>query len=146
MADPKQYLRLNFSGGAYLLPSTAGYTIEQRDSLQLNDNTGSRVSAWRTVRASRWPAYALDADFRPIRRNEWQRAVFVEALPYAIGIIVDDVHLLPRQQAQVTPFTPLGQKPTRAGHIFTGAWVTERELMLVLDPQALVVFLQGLGD
>lgn len=146
MADSKQYLKLSFAGGTYLLPSTAGFTIEQRENLQLNDSPSSHVSAWRQARSSRWPAYALDADFRPTHNHAWQRAVFVEAMPHAIGVTVDEVHLLARATAQVTPYMPLGPVPTRAGHLFTGAWVNEEELMLVLDPRSLVVFLQGLGD
>jgi hypothetical protein len=146
MADSKQFLRLTFGGGTYLLPSTAGFTIEQRESLQLSESATSRVSAWRLVRNSRWPAYALDGNFQPIRPNDWQRAVFVEAMPHAIGVIVDDVHLLARGQAQVTPYTPLGPTPTRSGHLFSGAWVTDTELMLTLEPQAFVVYLQGLGE
>jgi hypothetical protein len=146
MADPGQFLRLNIGGGNYLLPSTAGFTIEQRDSLQINDTPSSRVAAWRMVRNSRWPAYAVDRDFLPQRRDDWQRAVFVEAMPHAIGVVVDDVHLLARAQAQVTPYHPLGPVPTRAGHLFSGAWVTDTELMLVLEPKAFVLYLQSLGD
>jgi hypothetical protein len=146
MADTRQFLRLSVDGGNYLLPSTAGFTIEQRDNLQVNDMPSSHVSAWRMVRNSRWPAYALDRDFRPVRRAQWERAVFVEAMPHAIGIIVDDVHLLARGQAQVMPFVPLGPAPTRAGHLFSAAWVTETELLLVLEPQALMLYLQTLGE
>jgi len=146
MADTQQFLRLTVSGGHYLLPSTAGFTIEQRDNLHVNTTASSRVCAWRLVRNSRWPAYALDRDFRPVRRDDWQRAVFVEAMPHAIGVIVDDVHLLARGQAQVTSYQPLGAAPTRAGHLFAGAWVTEHELLPVLEPKAFVVYLQSLGD
>lgn len=146
MTDSRQFLRLSVGGGHYLLPSTAGFTIEQRDNLQPNSSPTSHIAAWRIVRSSRWPAYAVDRDFQSIRRDDWQRAVFVEAMPHAIGIIVDDVHLLARAQAQVTPYTPLGAAPTRAGHLFSGAWVTENEIMLVLEPKAFVLYLQSLGD
>lgn len=145
MNDPKQYLRLSFGGGTYLLPSTAGYTIEQRENLTANTSS-SNVCAWRSVRGSRWPAYALDDNFQPVRRDDWERAVFVEALPHAYGVIVDDVHLLPRSQMQVSPFSPLGPAPTRAGHLFSGAWVTDTEVILVFEPKTLVAFLQGLDD
>lgn len=146
MADAKQYLRLTFAGANYLLPSTAGFTIEQRENLSINSALNQRVSAWRVVRNSRWPAYALNGEFQVTRRDDWQRAVFVEAMPHALGVIVDDVHLLQRAQAQVSSFTPLGPPATRAGHLFSGAWIVEREVTLVLEPQAFVAYLQGLGD
>ncbi len=146
MADAKQYLRLTFGGASYLLPNTVGYTIEQRESLQMNPAPNEHVGAWRVMRNSRWPAYALDAEFHPIRRDDWQRAVFIEAMPNAVGVIVDDVHLLPRSQAQASQFTPLGSPATRVGHLFAGAAVTERDATLVLDPQAFVAYLQSLGN
>jgi hypothetical protein len=146
MVDPKQYLRLSFGGGTYLLPSTSGYTIEQRENLMVNNSPASNVCAWRSVRGSRWPAFALDQDFQPTRRGDWERAVFIEALPHAFGVIVDDVHLLPRAQMQVSQFTPLGPAPTRAGHLFSGAWVTEDGVLLVFEPQVFVAYLQGLGE
>src|SRR6266566_8508867 len=119
MADATQYLQLTFAGASYLLPSTAGFTIEQRENLTLNNARDGRVTAWRTTRKGRMPAYALDAAFRVVRRDDWQRAVFVEAMPQALGVIVDDVQLLPRNQAQVSPFTPLGPRPTPVGHVFS---------------------------
>jgi hypothetical protein len=144
MADNKQYLRLTIEGGNYLLPSTAGFTIEQRENLQLSTDPTARVSAWRTTRQGRMPAYALDREFRVTHRDDWQRAVFVEALPHAIGIIADDVHLMPRGHVQASPFTVLGPAPTGAGHLFNGAWITEKEVMLVLDANGLFAYLQGL--
>ncbi len=146
MAESYQYLRLTFAGGSYLLPSTAGFTIEQRESLHLNGDLTAHVTAWRVTRNARWPAYALDQEFQVTRRDDWQRAVFVEAMPHAIGIIVDDVHLLPRSPAQASTFTPLGPVPTAAGHLFNGAWIADGQMMLVLDPPAFVRYLQGLGD
>lgn len=146
MADPKQYLRLTITGGNYLLPSTAGFTIEQRENLQANSDKAARVSAWRVTRTARWPAYALDGEFRVTRRDDWQRAVFVEAIPHPIGVIVDDVHMLPRAQVQTSPFTPLGPAATEAGHLFSAAWIQEKDVMLVLDANALFAYLQGLGE
>lgn len=146
MAESKQYLRLTFGGASWLLPNTAGYTIEQRENMTLNTVRDGRVSAWRTTRSNRWPAYALDDGFKVTRRDGWERAVFIEAAPHAIGVIVDEVQLLPRTQTQAAPFSPLGAPATRAGHLFAGAWVTEQQVMLVLEPRAFVVYLQGLGE
>src|SRR5262245_21399644 len=113
MAEPKQYLRMSFAGSTLLLPSTSGYTIEQRENMMVNNSPAGSVAAWRTVRGSRWPAFVLDEDFKPMRSDAWERAVFIEALPHAYGVMVDDVHLLPRSQMQVTQFTPLGASPIR---------------------------------
>ena len=146
MAETRQFLRLTIAGIDYLLPSTAGYTIEQRDNMQVNASPNSRVSGWRVTRASRWPAYALERGFQVTRRDDWQRAVFVEAAPNAIGVIVDEVQVLPRSDMPVAAFTPLGEPPTRAGHLFSGAAVQERRVTLVLEPRALVAYLQGIGE
>ncbi|HKQ30587.1 MAG TPA: hypothetical protein VJS66_04805 [Burkholderiales bacterium] len=146
MTEPKQYLRMSFGTGTYLLPSTSGYTIEQRENLVASNAANSNVCAWRSVRGSRWPAFALDDQLQPVRRDDWQRAVFIEALPHAFGMIVDDVHMLPRAQMQVSPFTPLGPAPTRVGHLFSGAWVTEDSVMLVFEPKTLIAYLQSLEE
>jgi len=83
---------------------------------------------------------------RVTRHPDWHRAVFLDALPHAVGLVVDEVQLLPRAETTVTPFTPLGLPPTRLGHLFSGAWVMGHRLMLVFDPQAFVAYLQSLGD
>lgn len=145
MAEPNQYLRLQLQGVQYLLPSTSGFTIEQREGLLANSDPASPIVAWRAVRNSRWPAYCLDTGLKPARRDDWSRAVFIEATPHAIGLAVDDVHMLPRADTQVGPFTPLGPAPTRHGHLFAGVWVTGRRVTLVFDPKALIGYLQGLG-
>lgn len=145
MTDPHQFLRLDLGGMHFLLPSVMRYTIEQRDSLIPNTEPGSPVTAWRAVRTDRWPAYCLDQQLRLSRRDDWQRAVFLEAAPSTIGLIVDDVQMLPRADMTIAPFTPLGAPPTRHGHLFSGAWVSERRVTLVFEPQALIAYLQSLG-
>lgn len=146
MAESNQYLRLDISGASYLLPSTVRYTIEQRDSLAPNPDTTSAVVAHRQVRSARWPAYCVDADLQPARRADWQRAVFIETHPEAVGVIVDDVHLLPRGGVQVAPFSPPGPAPTPYGQLFNAAWVSGRRVTLVFDPAVLIEYLRGLGD
>ncbi len=148
MADPKQqqYLSMTFAGSTFLLPGTTGFTIEQRENLTVNEDSDGNASAWRVVRNDRFPAYALDGHFQVVRRVDWERAVFVDSTSGSIGVIVDDVHLLARAQAQVAPFTPLGTAPTSVGPLFGGAWISENGVALVLDPNALVAYLEGLGD
>jgi hypothetical protein len=146
MIDNQQYLRLQVAGHSYLLPSVQRYSIEQRDNLTENLDSSSGVAAWRVVRNDRWPAYALDGALR-LRRPpaQWQRAVYLEDAPHTVGLIVDDVQLLPRGAVNASPFTPLGPTPTAAGHLFMSAWVNAGRVMLVFSPAALLGYLRNLG-
>ena len=141
-----QYLRLKLGGAGYLLPSTSGFTIEQRDNLVINKSPESNVAAWQTVRSSRYPAFCLDAALRVTRHHRWTRAVFLEATPHAVGLVVDEAQMLPRAETTISHFIPLGLPPTRLGHLFSGAWVTGNQVMLVFEPKAFVAYLQSLGD
>lgn len=147
MAQPEhQFLRLVIGGSAFLLPSLMRYTIEQREALADNSAARSPVAAWRTVRGTRWPAYSLGSDLMARAPGDWHRAVFLEARPQNVGIIVDEVQMLPRGETAVANFTPLGPAPTRFGHLFNGAWVSGREVTLVFEPTALIGYLQSLGE
>lgn len=146
MADPNQYLRLQLGETSYLLPSTSGFTIEQREHLIVNPSPEGNVAAWRTLRSQRQPAYCLDGMLRVARHGDWQRAVFLEAAPHAVGLVVDEVQLLSRSETVISSFTPLGQPPTRAGHLFSGAWVTDNRVVLVFDPTAIAAYLLSLGE
>jgi hypothetical protein len=148
MAAVEQYLRLRIAGRDYLLPSGAGYTIEQRDNLELARGGGSEghVVAWRAgARQGRAPVYALDARLRPVWREDWQRAVFIGSSAEAIGVVVDEVQLMPRGETKVSPFTPLGPPATRFGHLFTGAWVEGTKAVLVFEPKAFSGYLRSLA-
>lgn len=146
MADSNQYLRLQLGETSYLLPSESGFTIEQREHLITNKSPEGNVAAWQSVRSARLPAYCLDGMLRVTRHHDWHRAVFLDAMPHAVGLVVDEVHLLPRSETVISPFTPFGLPPTRRGHLFSGAWVTGNRIILVLDPGAFVAYLQSLGD
>lgn len=144
MADSSQYLRVVLDGTDYLLPSAASVAIEQRDGMVLESGSGP-VVAWRQTRAGRWPAYGLDAAFRPMRPARWQRAVFLEAAGQTVGLVAEDVNLLGRTDMHVAPFAPLGAAPTRFGHWFNAAWVDGHRVTLVLDPRSLLGYLRSLG-
>jgi hypothetical protein len=146
VAESSQYLRLQIDGVSYLLPGTQRYTIEQRDSLVPNREPNSSVTAWRSVKSGRWPAYCLDGNLRLRKRDDWQRAVFLEALPVAVGLMVEEVQMLSRGDTTMSTFVPLGPPATRAGHLFSGAWVSGRKVIPMFDPRALVSYLQSLGD
>lgn len=145
MAASSQYLRLQFDGTGFLLPTTVSYAIEQRESLTANPGAGN-ISAWRSVRQARWPAYGLDASLKVVRRRDWQRAIFLESAGRGVGLIVDDVQMLGRSEIQVARFTPLGRAPSRHGHLFVGAWLDGRTLVLVIEPKILIAYLQDLGE
>jgi hypothetical protein len=138
LTDHNQYLRLQLGNAGFLLPNLSGFLIEQRENLIANTSPEGNVAAWRSVHSARHPAYCLDAMLR--------RAVFLEAAPHAVGLVVEEVQMLPRAETVISPFTPLGQPPTRAGHLFSGAWVTGNRVMLVFEPLALAAYLQGLGE
>lgn len=146
MADLNQYLRLQLGETSYLLPSASGFTIEQREHLITNKSPEGNVAAWQSLRSTRLPAYCLDALLRVTRHQDWQRAVFLDAVPHAVGLVVNEVQLLSRSETVVSPFTPLGLPPTRLGHLFSGARVTGNRVMLVFDPKAFVAYLQSLGE
>lgn len=144
MADPNQYLRLQLRDTSYLLPSTASFTIEQRENLTANKSLEGNVAAWQTVRSARLPAYCLDGLLRVDRHSDWHRAVFLDAAPHAVGLVVDEVQLLPRSETTIASFVPLGLPAARAGHLFSGAWVMGNRIVLVFEPRALIAYLQSL--
>lgn len=145
MAKAKQYLRVQIGEALFLLPGASGYAVEQRENLSTAGTTAP-VVAWRTVRNRRLPAYALDAGLKPVKRSNWQRAVFIESAPGdGAGFVVDDVHMLAEEDVTVASFEPLGAAPTPAGHVFGGAWLADKRVMLVFEPRALVAYLQSLG-
>jgi hypothetical protein len=144
VAESKQYLRIGLRGQEFLLPSEASVSIEQRENLTL-EREDPRVTAWRVSRGERWPAFQLDHRLSPVRNNDWQRAVFVDAHPHPVGLIAAEIQLLPHAIVDVEPFTPLGPPPTLRGHLFSGAWVRGNQLMLVFSPQSLVAYLLQVG-
>ena len=146
MAGIDQYLRIGIGGMEYLLHSSASVAIEQRGSLVLNEDTNANIAAWRSSGTKRWPAYCLDAELRIRKRIKWERAVFVNDSAGPIGLIADEILLLPQAQVRVESFTPLGAPPTSGGHVFSGAWVSEGRLLLVFEPQGLTAYLHTLGD
>ncbi|MBI3900377.1 MAG: hypothetical protein HY308_19140 [Gammaproteobacteria bacterium] len=145
MADANQFLRIAFQGVNFLLPGSASLAIEQRDAL-VTDDSDSLVTAWRPARQGRWPAFALDSTLKPLRTQQWQRAVFIEAKPQAVGLVADEIQLLNRNDIHVAPFTPLGPKSSRFGHFFNAAWVDGSVVTLIFDPLVLAAYLRSLGE
>lgn len=146
MADNKQYLRIGLQGVDYLLPNSTSYIIEKREQLEINDEPGAVIAAWQVAPGARTPAYSLDAELNPLARSNWQRAVFLQTGGQSLGLIADELQLLPRDEVRVEPFTPLGPPPSAAGHVFGGAWVRAGQIpVLVFEPRALAAYLLNLG-
>ncbi len=145
MAGPEQYLRVAFAGLEFLLPSSASFAIEQRDGLIVNDSGAGSAVAWWETRGKRLPAYHLDGELNPVRNDNWQRAVFLNAQPQPIGLAANEIQLLTRADVRVEPFHPLGQAPTRGGQLFTAAWIQGAEVTLVFEPHALATYLLTAG-
>lgn len=145
MTDNRQYLRIGLMGVDYLLPGSAGFTIEKREDLEAGE-PGSLVAAARVLpNGARVPAYSLDAGLNPFPRHGWQRAVFIQGSP-AAGLVADEVELLSPAEVHVERFRPLGRPVTRAGHLFSGAWVLAGAApVLMFEPRALLAFLGQLG-
>ncbi len=145
MRNSNQYLRFSLAGAYYLISGSVSVAIDQRDSLEINKTGTGQVCAWRLHDGTRWPVYCLDQDFKVVQRDDWERAIFLDARPTPVGLTTDQVQLLPEGEAQITLFTPLGPPVTTAGHLFSGAWVRGSQAILVFDPEVLTTFLHDLG-
>lgn len=142
MAESKQYLRIGLHGRNFLLASDVSVSIEQRDNLVV-EPTG-RVTAWRVNGGDRWPAFYLDNELRLNQDDRWERAVFIDAHPRPIGLIANEIQLLPHGGIEVEPFAPLGSPPNAAGHLFSAVWVRGNQLVLVFAHRNLVAYLRAL--
>jgi hypothetical protein len=145
VADNRQYLRIGLMGVDYLLPGSAGFVIEKREDLEAGE-PGGLVAAVRVLpNGTRTPAYSLDGGLDPVARHGWQRAVFVQGNP-AAGLVADEIELLSPAEVHVERFRPLGRPVTRAGHLFSSAWVRAGAVpVLMFEPRALLAYLDQLG-
>ena len=142
MADSRQYLRVGLQGADYLLAGTASFAIEKREQLEINPD-GGLIAAWWATPRGRAPAYSVDANLQPLARGDWQRAVFLQS--EGVGLLADELQLLSRDEVRVEPFRPLGPAPTRAGHLFNGAWTRAGQMpVLVFDAAVLAHWLRSL--
>ena len=108
MRESSQYLRFNLGGVHYLLSSSASEAIELRDNLTVNTAAAGNVGAWRSSDDTRWSAYCLGRDLRVSREDAWERAIFLDARPNPVGLLANQVQMLPSGETEVVPFTPLG--------------------------------------
>lgn len=141
----RQYLRLTIDDIAFLLPSTASLAIEKREGLSSSSDS-TLVAAWRDSPGGRWPAYSLDTQLQPAPRPNWARAVYLSAAPNPVGLVTDEIQLVPTDQLQIVPFHPPGPLPTSLGPVFNGAHVESDRVLLVLNANAFASYLISLGD
>ena len=146
MTDLRHYLQLRFAGQVFLMPNLPDILVEPRENMQVERN--GRAAAQRTVQGVSWLAYALGPDWAPLPESGWTRAVFLgvgTARP--VGLLVDELHLLPAGDLRIAPFTPLGPAPVPGRHLFPGAAVGRNDLTLVLATDAVASYLRALeGD
>ena len=143
MPGENEYLRIGFGGATFLLPRRASLAVEQRGNLLVNEGGGT-VSAWRAAGKDRWPAFCVDRNLQLLSGSGWQWAVFLQSDPHPVGLVADEVQLLPRSEVLVDPFTPPGAAPTRKGHLFSGASVGGGQVLFEFDPNVLAAFLRQL--
>jgi hypothetical protein len=139
----RQYLRLTIDDASFLLPSTASLAIEKREGLSTSADS-RLVAAWRESSRGRWPAYSLDSQLQPTPRERWSRAVYLNANPNPVGLVTDEIQLIPTDQLHIVPFYPLGSAQTPAGHMFNSAHVDGENVLFVLDPNAFASYLLSL--
>ena len=71
--------------------------------------------------------------------------MYLSATPNPIGLVTDEVQLIPTDKLQIVPFHPPGPLPTSIGPLFNGAHVDKDKVLLVLEPNAFTSYLIGLG-
>jgi len=143
MTTPRHYLETKFAGRVFLMPNTLDLLIEPRENM-LVERKG-RAAALRSVQGLVSPAYALDADLQPLTESAWTRAVFLgTAAGRLIGLLVDDLRLVPTAELRIEPFTPLGGVPKTGYHLFDAAAMQASTLTLVFAPAGLTAYLQAM--
>ncbi|HUW98816.1 MAG TPA: hypothetical protein VMV40_08260 [Acidiferrobacter sp.] len=141
----RHYLELQFAGRTFLLPNTSDLLIEPRENMHIERK--GQAAALRVVQGVASPAYILDADLRPIMESQWTRAVFLGVNSgRLVGLLIDDLRLLPADTLRIEPFTPLGPVPKTGYHLFDAAAMATSTLTLVFSSVGLAAYLQAQGD
>ncbi len=144
MTDSRHYLELRFAGQTFLMPNGSDISVEPRENMQLERR--GRAAALRTVQGESWLAYALGPDWSPLPESPWTRAVFMSfGASQPVGLLVDELKLMPVGSVRIEPFTPLGPVPVPGRHLFPAAAVGGRAPILVMAPEGLAAYLRSLG-
>jgi len=151
MTALRHYLECSFAHHRFLIPNDSDLLVESRENMQIEKK--GRAAATRRVQGALWRAYALDGEFKPVLESGWTRAVFLETHDSRpVGLLVDDLNVLPVDTLRIEPFTALGPAPVPGHHLFQAAAMSPRGLTLVLTPSVLALYLRlqegdyGLGE
>ncbi len=141
----RHYLEIRFDGRTFLIPNAPDLLIEPRENMQ--DEPRGTAAATRVVQGAVWPAYALDADLKARLDAPWTRAVFLNSTAARpVGLLVEDLKLLPVDSLRIEPFTPLGPSPKTGRHLFDAAAMQPGGLTLVFATAGLISRLQNEED
>ncbi|WP_298136619.1 hypothetical protein [Acidiferrobacter sp.] len=143
MTDVRHYLQLRFSGQVFLMPNLPDIVVEPRENMLVEPK--GQAAARRSVQGASWVAYALGPDWTPVPEGPWTRAVFLGihgARP--VGLLVDDLKLLPAIGLRIEPFTPLGPAPVPGRNLFPGVEMRQGNPTLVLAADVLASYLHAL--
>ncbi|HET9122107.1 MAG TPA: hypothetical protein VFN52_01260 [Acidiferrobacteraceae bacterium] len=143
-APGAQFLRLGLSGVNFLLNSQASMAIEPEAQL-VPERNHPYIVAWRVVLSERWPVFHLDASLQARGTGPWEKAVFIAARPFPVGIAASNLLLLP-SDIHVEPLTLPGGPLTGAGPLFSGAWLQGSAVTLAFAPEALIAWLKTLEN
>ena len=139
----RHYLELRFAGQKFLMPNGPDIVVEPRENMQVE--RAGRAAAMRNVQDVSWFAYALGPDWAPVPESGWTRAVFLTVGPgRPVGLLVDDLKLLPADSLRIEAFTPLGPAPVPGRHLFVAAAMTLSAVTLVLAAGAVASYLRAL--
>lgn len=140
----KKYLHIKIDGADYMLSEDASVAIEEREGLTLGTDADGPC-AWRQSGIGRWAAWSLDRYLKSVHRKDWQRVIFIHALPEPVGLAVDEIKYPDdSEEVIVAPFVPIGRPLISAGHLFNGLRVDSDKPMLVFDPSVLGQYLRSL--
>lgn len=142
MTGLRHYLELKFAGHTFLMPNSSELLIEPRENMQVERK--GQAAAKRSMQGAEWLAYALDAQMGTLPESSWTRAVFMNVnAARPVGLLVDDLRLLPVDGLRIEPFVPLGPAPDTGYHLFNAASMQSATLTLVFAPLGLAAYLQS---
>lgn len=142
MTALRHYLEFGFAGHRFLLPNSHELVIEPRENMEIEQK--GYAAALRRVQGVIWLAYALDSEFKAVPESPWTRAIFLDTQGRRpVGLLVEDMRLVPLDTLRIEPFTPLGPTPVSGQHLFQAAAMGAQSLTLVMAPVALAAYLRA---
>ncbi len=138
-APIRHYIELRMGSSTFFLANTPLLVIEPRENMLVKPV--GLAAAQRVVQGVAWPAFSLDADMEPVADAPWTRAIFLNTAEHGVGILVDDLRLVPVDHLRVEPFFPLGPLPPGGEPLFDAAAMETGTLTLVFSTRGLIAHL-----